>query len=155
MTYEDWVEKYQPVTNQVPGGTNTNNDPDYDHFETFDEDLAFVKAQENGCIWTVLDCDGTIVLASGYHYVNRMYYMITAVPFEGDYMEIVLARDTLPYAVVWEGEGDNDGYKFGIEMREYEDVLMDGTPDYNSPCEVYDVQWFTTMAERDAVMEEL
>lgn len=34
------------------------------------------------CIWTMLDCDGSIVIASGVHFVNRMGYVVTAVPIE-------------------------------------------------------------------------
>jgi hypothetical protein len=31
-------------------------------------------------VWTVLDCDGALVVGSGFHYVNRVGYIITEVP---------------------------------------------------------------------------
>jgi surface polysaccharide O-acyltransferase-like enzyme len=28
-------------------------------------------------VWTVLDCDGELIIAAGFHFVNRMGYIIT------------------------------------------------------------------------------
>lgn len=150
MTYEEWEEHYKPITNRVVGGTNTDMDEDYCIFETFDEDLAFVKAQHPDKIWTVLDCDGAMVISSGYHHVNRMYYIITEVARPSDvYVEILVSNGSYPYPVEWEGEGDNNGLVFGVEWRVYEDNLPNGEPDMDSHCDVVDIAWYATKEERD------
>jgi hypothetical protein len=46
-------------------------------FEISGEELEFVKKQNPKTIWTVLDCDGKIILQAGYHFVNRLNYLIT------------------------------------------------------------------------------
>ena len=47
-------------------------------FETYGEDLDFVRSQKNNHIWTLLDNDK---LVAGYHFVNRVNYIITIKPW--------------------------------------------------------------------------
>jgi hypothetical protein len=49
-------------------------------FETYGEELAFVRQQDMRCVWTVLDCDGDLSIASGFHFVNRIGYLISLHP---------------------------------------------------------------------------
>jgi hypothetical protein len=50
-------------------------------FETYGEELEFVRRQDSRTIWTLLDGDdGDLYLASGYHLVNRIGYLISTVP---------------------------------------------------------------------------
>ena len=44
-------------------------------FETYGEELAFVKQQDSGCIWTLVD--GDLYVISGFHFVNRIGYLIS------------------------------------------------------------------------------
>ncbi len=47
-------------------------------FETYGDELEFVRIQNPGCIWTMIDGDdGRLWLVSGYHYVNRINYLIS------------------------------------------------------------------------------
>ena len=46
-------------------------------FETYGEDLERVRQTHSRHIWTLLDCDGKLVIVAGYHLVNRMNYLIT------------------------------------------------------------------------------
>ena len=56
-------------------------------FETYGEELAFVRSQDPRTIWTLLDGDdGDLYLASGYHLVNRIGYLISTTPIAGDQM---------------------------------------------------------------------
>ena len=32
-------------------------------------------------VWTVVDCDGRLMLCPGYHFVNRMGYVLCEIPF--------------------------------------------------------------------------
>jgi hypothetical protein len=46
-------------------------------FETYGKELEFVRAQDPRTVWTLLDCDGTKIVMSGYYHTNRMGYFIT------------------------------------------------------------------------------
>lgn len=45
------------------------------------EDWERLKKADPNCIWTILDCDGKMYICPGYHYVNRMDYLITEKPW--------------------------------------------------------------------------
>jgi hypothetical protein len=50
-------------------------------FETYGEELAFVRNQNPRTIWTLLDGDdGDQLVVSGYHLVNRIGYLISTTP---------------------------------------------------------------------------
>jgi hypothetical protein len=61
-------------------------------FETYGDELDFVRTQDPRTIWTLLDGDdGDFYLASGYHLVNRIGYLISTVPMpEGVAIEVRL-----------------------------------------------------------------
>ena len=47
-------------------------------FETYDEEEVYVRAQDNNNVWTIVEGDNdTMFIESGYHFVNRMGYLIT------------------------------------------------------------------------------
>jgi hypothetical protein len=47
-------------------------------YETYGEEIAYVKAQPNKRIWTIVDTDGDdLLILAGYHFVNRLGYLIT------------------------------------------------------------------------------
>lgn len=61
-------------------------------FETYGEELQFVRLQDPQTIWTVLDGeDGNLCVVSGYHFVNRIGYLIstTIVP-EGHCIQVTI-----------------------------------------------------------------
>lgn len=52
-------------------------------FETFGPELDFVKTQPENTIWTLLDDDdGNPVIIQGFHFVNRIGYYITKIPWK-------------------------------------------------------------------------
>jgi len=46
-------------------------------FETFGPELEFVCQQDPRAIWTLIDCDGEMVLSSGLQLVNRVGYLVS------------------------------------------------------------------------------
>jgi hypothetical protein len=73
----DFYDKYKPISVEGSGLVRC--------FETYDEDLEFVKKQPNNKIWTVINTEGQDIFCQGYHFVNRMHYMVATVPYkEGD-----------------------------------------------------------------------
>ena len=50
-------------------------------FETYGEELEFVRQQDPSTVWTLLDGDDSDqYLVSGFHFVNRIGYLISTVP---------------------------------------------------------------------------
>lgn len=100
---EAWDAKYKPVTNQFAQPQGEFGDEFVeDKFETYGEELDFVRAQDPRCIWTLVDGDdGNLYIVDGYHLVNRINYFITEVPFEGNFLEV-------PYYIYDEEEQDDE-----------------------------------------------
>lgn len=84
-----WEEKYKPIKNHL----DDNASWDGTMFETYGEELAFVKAQAPNTIWTYGEEDDKFYIQAGWHYVNRLGYFITEVPFEDDGICISLSAD--------------------------------------------------------------
>lgn len=81
LTEDEFYEKFNMVKNHL------DNNASFDGcaFETFGEELQYIQkfAGENPYrIWTVLDCDGKLYYSTGYHFVNRLNYIITEEEFD-------------------------------------------------------------------------
>ena len=89
LTYEEWEEKYQPINNP----RSSDGDVSFDTHN--EEDIAAVAAADPRTVWT--NCDFAYI-SSGWHYVNRMEYYITANPFineDGETAEVWIAEDVI------------------------------------------------------------
>ncbi len=70
-------QKFKPVKNHL----DTNASFDGHMFETYGPELEHVQSKvPEGTVWTLLDCDGQLVISSGFSFVNRMGYFITEKP---------------------------------------------------------------------------
>ena len=79
LTEEQFDEQFPLLTNHL----DSNVSYDGCMFETYGPELAFVREQNPDCIWTLMtDDNGLLCLASGYHFVNRLGYLISKVPVE-------------------------------------------------------------------------
>ena len=65
-------------------------------FETYGEELEFVRSQDPRTVWTVLDGeDGNQFVVSGYHFVNRIGYLISTTPVPDDQsIEVTILTDS-------------------------------------------------------------
>ena len=77
ITYDDFVETYRPIQNHI----DTNASFDGMMFETFGDERDFVREQDPNTIWTLIEEDGDLFVSAGWHFVNRLGYFITAVPW--------------------------------------------------------------------------
>jgi len=78
MDMDEWCNTYKPIQNHI----DTNASFDGAMFETYGNEVEFVKAQEQNRIWTYGDGDdGESHIWSGWHFINRIGYFITEVPF--------------------------------------------------------------------------
>jgi hypothetical protein len=83
-TYGSWEETFKPIKNTI----SKYPDDSLIHFETYGEEVEFVKAQDPKHIWTEVDGDEGSYIISGWHFVNRIHYYITENPWEDEYTEI-------------------------------------------------------------------
>jgi hypothetical protein len=79
--WQEWENKFKPIKNHF------RNDPDETTFETYGEEVEFITKQDNKYVWTWIQGDMSDLVVAGYHYVNRLGYYITEVPWddENDY----------------------------------------------------------------------
>ena len=77
--WDKWEAKFKPIKNEMVA------DPDQQMFETYGEELDFVCTQDNKYVWTWIQGDMSDLIVAGYHYVNRLGYYITEVPWDDEY----------------------------------------------------------------------
>lgn len=82
--FDEWYEKYKPIKNHYKENDLWVNDM----FETYGEELDFVRAQDQRHIWTLVDGEGGLYITNGYHLINRVNYFVTEVPFEGEFLDV-------------------------------------------------------------------
>lgn len=78
MSTTDWFNQFEPIQNPY-------DDQGWNHalYDTNGPSYAAIEAQlktGEAHVWTLLDCDGKLVISNGWHYVNRMGYFITKQP---------------------------------------------------------------------------
>jgi len=86
MTMDEWEATYKPIPNLIdPHASFQNEDGVGIMFETYGEEVEFVKSQNPQNIWMYGDGDdGGSYIWSGWGFVNRLGYFITEVPFPED-----------------------------------------------------------------------
>ena len=78
MTEDEWIATYKPIKNHIDTNASFNGEM----FETYGEEVEFVKQQNPNTIWMYGDGDdGGGYVWSGWGFVNRIGYIITEVPF--------------------------------------------------------------------------
>lgn len=86
MTWEEFETTYKPIKNSItkyPSDTQLA-------FETYGEEQEFVFAQPDNVVWTEVDGDGGCYIIAGKHFVNRIQYYVTEVPFHDENQEVVI-----------------------------------------------------------------
>lgn len=99
ISYAEFVGKFRPISSGIVEG-----EPSRPMFAAFGRDLQTVRRTDESRVWTVIDVDlsdgqphpygdedgdNCWIIVTGYHYVNRLGYLITEVPWESDDIEVV------------------------------------------------------------------
>lgn len=86
MTMDEWEATYRPIPNHIDENASFQNDEGVGiMFETYGDEVAFVKSQDPAKIWTYGDGDdGESHIWNGWHFINRIGYFITEVPCPPD-----------------------------------------------------------------------
>lgn len=95
ITEEDWFDTFNPIPNHIDENASFNDGEHGYMFETYGEELEFVKAQEPNRIWTYGEGDNGTYIWNGWHVVNRLGYFITTLPFDDkqDYQITISSED--------------------------------------------------------------
>jgi hypothetical protein len=93
MDFDDWCDTYKPIKNHIDTNASFNGEM----FETYGDEVAFVKEQPEDRIWTYGDGDdGGSYVWNGWSFVNRIGYFITEVPCpEGMTIQIMVSEPDL------------------------------------------------------------
>ena len=85
LTQEEWFDKFKPIPNHIDDNASFSDGDNGYMFETYGEELDFVKSHQSNRIWTYCDGDnsGTYIF-QGMRIVNRIGYFVTIVPFDAN-----------------------------------------------------------------------
>jgi hypothetical protein len=76
IDFNEFALIYKPKSNHI----DNNASFDGEMYETYGLEIDFVhevNTKHPDKVWTVIDCDDMPVIASGFHFVNRLGYIIT------------------------------------------------------------------------------
>jgi hypothetical protein len=98
LTFDEWLETYKPITNHIDTNASFQNEEGEGiMFETYGEEVDFVKQQDPNRIWMYgSGDDGGTYIWSGCGFVNRLGYFITEVPFsDSEIVQVLVAEPDL------------------------------------------------------------
>ncbi len=83
---DEWEATYKPIYNHIDKNASFQDETGQGiMFETYGDEVAFVKSQDPAKIWMYGDGDdGGSYIWSGWGFVNRLGYFITEVPCPPD-----------------------------------------------------------------------
>ena len=81
LTEDEWFKQFKPIPNHLDENASFNDGEHGYMFETYGDEVEFVKSQSPDKIWMYGDGDdGASYVWSGWGFVNRLGYFITEVP---------------------------------------------------------------------------
>jgi hypothetical protein len=117
MDYDEWVATYKPILNHI----DTNASFDGMMFETYGDEVEFVKTQDENRIWMYGDGDnGNTYIWSGWGFVNRIGYFITEVPCPADTTIQIKVSDYWYYCEGCGEEMEDDGQKINDKFYDFQ-----------------------------------
>jgi len=127
ITEEQFWDQFKPIKNHLDGNASFNGCM----FETYKNELEAVQKAAEATplnVWTILDCDGKLIITAGYHFVNRTGYLITEEP----------ALPGIEYII----KGDEDEVINDGDIESVSSIMMqDIVGDYDTPDEIDEWKW--------------
>jgi hypothetical protein len=130
LTEDEFFERFRPIVNHLQREASWSGCM----FETHGLEQEYVHSirdTEPARVWTILEVDGAIVVASGYSRVNRTGYLITEVPVDGGISYEVsdeLLNDPYAESVI----GDDPGRFDALEIQGLREI--DAPNDFPGTC---------------------
>ena len=117
MDFDEWCATYKPIQNHI----DTNASFDGTMFETYGDEVAFVKEQPENHIWMYGDGDnGNTYIWSGWGFVNRIGYFITEVPCPADTTIQIKVSDYWYYCECCGEEMEDDGQQINDKFYDFQ-----------------------------------
>ena len=117
LELDEWFDKYKPIKNHL----DENSSFDGHMFETYGDEVEFVKAQDENRIWMYGDGDdGGGYIWNGWHFINRLGYFITEVPCPPD--TTIQIQVSVPWYFC---EGCNE------EMQDPDNIIRDAFDEHD------------------------
>lgn len=92
MDMDEFFEAYKPIRNHI----DTNASFDGYMFETYGDEVEFVKGTNPKHIWTYgSGDDGGTYIWNGWSFVNRLGYFITELPFGESIVQVAVMEPDL------------------------------------------------------------
>lgn len=73
-------QRFKPIPNHIDRHAGVDFGSGGCLFETFGDELSFVRSQPADHIWTMLDGEDEPIIVSGYHRCNRIGHIVTKQP---------------------------------------------------------------------------
>jgi len=70
-TEEEWIARFGDALENSEGST---------FFETYGDDWAVVQAADEKTVWSIIESDENQYLVPGFHFVNRIGYVLSVAP---------------------------------------------------------------------------
>jgi hypothetical protein len=81
LNFDEWCATYKPIVNHIDDNASFDNGEGGIMFETYGDEVEFVKSQSPDKIWMYgQGDDGGTYVWNGWGFVNRLGYFITEVP---------------------------------------------------------------------------
>jgi len=126
MDFDEWFDTYKPIPNNI----DTNASFDGHMFETYGDEVEFVKKADPAYIWTYGDGDdGGSYVWNGWHFVNRIGYFITEVPCPADTTIQIRVSAYWYYCEGCSAEIEDEGQEINNKFYEYECCPECATPE--------------------------
>jgi hypothetical protein len=85
MDFDTWCDVYKPIINHIDSNASFDNGYGGIMFETYGDEVEFVKSQSPANIWMYgQGDDGGTYVWNGWGFVNRLGYFVTEVPCPPD-----------------------------------------------------------------------
>ena len=79
LSYDEWEEKFKPIQNPLTEGGSYDNCM----VETYGDEWEYVRTKDPKNVWNLVDGEGPhLCIINGFHYVNRLGYIVTEEQWE-------------------------------------------------------------------------
>lgn len=87
---DQWISAYKPIANHLNDNSGWIINEKAIMFETYGEELDFVRNQPDNHVWTWIDGDEGTAIVAGMAYVNRIGYFVTEVAWSDISSEVMV-----------------------------------------------------------------
>ena len=107
ISFKSWIAKYRPLKNHITKHPDAS--ADFDEFETYGEELEFIKTRDPHYVWTYIEGDSSSLLVQGMAFRNRLSFYVCELPWTDGPDENVVISVDIECECYDEDRADNGG----------------------------------------------